>query len=423
MTSRRRLGSPVAGEEVEWVRENLGDLCLEEPEAVSASSRWTGTQAAADAALAALDPSGYAARRSRVAPMSQRGATGLSPYIRHGLLTLQRVWSAMAGRRGRDVEMLRNELHWQEYARHLYARVGSDLARPLRAEPVGGPEPEPGVSIDPDSVWDRSMVCVAENLSELERDGWVVNQARMWLASQWTVRVGAPISSGEDHFFRHLLAGSRAANRSGWQWTAGTATGRRYGFSRSQVERQAPGWCQRCEHRTCCPIEDPIPDTPVMWRQEPTGLRRISDLEGAMGPRRTWRSDTREPDVVWITAESLGDEDPALSSHLDSPVVFVFDDALLSRLGLSGKRLVFLVQRLAELSSSRELEIWRGDPREVLGSRRAAVTFAPVPGFRRHMAQVSVGVLHPWPWLVKPGPGSVASFSAWRSSHGIAPRR
>ena len=77
------------------------------------------------------------------------------------------------------------------------------------------------------------MACIDLTVGELERDGWLVNQTRMWLASQWSVRHGRDWREGERRFFAHLLDGSRAANLLGWQWVVGTATGRPYGFSRS----------------------------------------------------------------------------------------------------------------------------------------------------------------------------------------------
>lgn len=158
------------------------------------------------------------------------------------------------------------------------------------------------------------MRCVEINLDELEHDGWMVNQTRMWLASQWSVR-----------------------------------------------------------HRA---------DSP--------------------------------PEAVWLTAESLGDDDPALSANPGLPAVFVFDEALLRRLSLSSKRLVFLVDRLAELAAQHPLEIHLGDPVEVLAGRPLATTFAPVPGWRSRAAVLDVAELHPWPWLERPRSGSIASFSAWR---------
>ena len=39
---------------------------------------------------------------------------------------------------------------------------------------------------------------------------------------------------------------------------------------------------------------------------------------------------TGTPEVVWLTAESLGSEDPALLAHPELPRVFVFDEPLLT---------------------------------------------------------------------------------------------
>jgi deoxyribodipyrimidine photo-lyase len=117
---------------------------------------------------------------------------------------------------------------------------------------------------------------------------------------------------------------------------------------------------------------------------------------------------------VWLTAESLGDDDEALASHPDLPAVFVFDAPLLATLRLSGKRLVFLVETLADLAARRDVEVAVGDPVDVLAGVPLAVTAAPVPGFRRRADALEVVARHPWPWLVPPHAGPVTSFSAWR---------
>lgn len=152
----------------------------------------------------------------------------MSPYIRHGLLSLREVWDAVSDASGRDKSKYRDELLWQEYARHLYARVGTELGESLRYEqprrPVA-PEDRP-FGGDP---WPTEMNCMSATLDELHDDGWLVNQTRMWMASQWAVRVGATWREGEDEMFAHLLDGSRAANRLGWQWTVGTGSGKPWG--------------------------------------------------------------------------------------------------------------------------------------------------------------------------------------------------
>lgn len=394
------LPIPEPGQEVQWVAQHLAHLCSDD---VRRSERFNGTQAAADAALAALDLTGYAERRNEVLPLGRRGASGLSPWIRHGLLTLPRVFKAVNGP-AKDVQKFRDELRWQEYARHVYARLGRTTAQPLRNERATE-------SISEIQPWDRSMRCIAVNLDELETDGWMVNQTRMWLASQWSVRNDADWRVGEQYFFTHLLDGSRAANRLGWQWTIGTGSSKVYGFSQSQVRRRAPELCDSCEHRDACPIRE-WPDEPELRSVESDArLRRDPDPESTAGPAQVKRSSS--PEMVWLTAESLGEDDPALTAHPDLPVIFVFDESLLRTLQLSSKRLVFLADRLAELGAERTIEIHLGDPRRVAADRPLATTFAPVPGWRHRARSLNLAELHPWPWLQRPGSGSVASFSAW----------
>lgn len=396
------LPVPERGRETEWVRRHLSDVVRDE---VSAS-RIRGGQAAADAALAAFDVRGYAARRNEVWPESRRGASGLSPYIRHGLLTLPRVWEHVGSGPAKDVATFRDELLWQEYARHLYARLGDATRRSLRYAVE-----EHGAPYD----WPRGMACVDFAADELRRTGWLTNQTRMWLASQWTVRDGGGWRDGEDVFFRHLLDGSRAANRVGWQWTVGALTGKPYGFSRWQVEKRAPGLCGGCALARKCPIQDWPPDDPPEPRSytDPR-IRRDPDLAWTSGTTAISDATGAAPEVVWLTAESLGDDDPALRAHPDLPVTFVWDLPLLQRLRLSAKRLVFLAQCLADLSERREISVRIGSPAEELAGMTLAATFTPVPGWHRVSGDLDLARVHPWPWLVPPHDGPVTSFTAWR---------
>lgn len=393
-----------------WVAEHLGHLTLEGPNELVGSRRFRGGQRSADSALQNFDVRGYAARRSEVLPQGRRGASALSPFLRHGLLTLSDVWKHVQGGPSKDVEKFRDELLWQEYSRHLYARLGTKLRQPLRGIPNSTGTAS---AVDP---WDTSMACMDLVLDELHHDGWMVNQTRMWMASQWTVRHGAEWRRGEDEFFRHLLDGSRAANRTGWQWTIGSGNGKPYGFSRWQVEKRAPGLCDGCSHRRSCPIQQ-WPDTPE-WLPS---IGQMPELKGDVspevtaGPTSVQRTGT--PQLVWMTAESLGDDDPALKANPELPAVFVFDEPLLSKLRLSGKRLVFLAESLAELGSHRPLTIHVGSPIDIIGQQNVATTFTPVPGGRHLRSKLAASIVevHPWPWLRRPGTGPVASFSAWRN--------
>jgi len=412
MTDARQLTGPPDDREgvVAWVRDHLGDLASGDPVA----SPIRGGQLAADAALESFDVTGYARRRNTVLPEARRGASRLSPYIRHGLLTLPRVYEHVAGGPSDDVEKFRDELLWQEYARHLYARLGTATRRSLR---FAVREEHPPFT----NPWDSEAACLQESWRELVDVGYLTNQARMWLASHWSVREGWGWRDGEDLFFRHLLDGSRAANRSGWQWTVGALTGKPYGFSRWQVEKRAPELCRRCPLSKNCPIQNWPEDAPPEPRSmvDPR-MRRDEDVEATAGPAEPIIEGSA--DVVWLTAESLGRDDPALSANPELPVVFVFDDGLLRRLRLAYPRFVFLAEALADLSLERELHIYRGNVPAVLDEiGPVAATFTPVPGWRRNTAAVRLAQTYPWPWLRRPHGGSVTSFTAWSRSR--KPRR
>ncbi|GAA4681484.1 FAD-binding domain-containing protein [Nocardioides nanhaiensis] len=392
---------------VAWVSTHLGDLAREGADGVRPGVV-RGGQAAADTVLAGLDVAGYARTRSTVLPEERRGATRVSPYVRHGLIQLPELWDAVADAPARDRGKYRDELLWQEYARHLYARVGSRLAWSLRREqPRPDPWPEP---------LRTDMACGAFLVDSLTEDGWLVNQTRMWLASQWTVRGGGEWRAGEDAMFAHLLDGSRAANRLGWQWTIGTGSGKPYGFSRWQVEKRAPELCRGCVLKDACPVQG--------WPDAEPGPQVADAPDLGKGPvpggPENLQGDGGE--LVWLTAESLGTADPALAADPDRPAVFVFDEALLRRLRLSGKRLVFLAECLGDLAAERELEVRRGDVVEQVAEhadgRALATTYAPVPGWGPRAERLDPAEVHPWPWLVQPRPAAVRSFSAWRKTSG-----
>ncbi len=407
-----RLPVPDLDDAVSWTTQHLGHLALEGPDGVAASLRFVGGQTAADEAIADFDVRGYAAQRSEVLPEESRGASGLSPYIRHGLLPLPRVWDHVSGGPSRDVAKYRDELLWQEYSRHVYARVGTGIRRPLRREPAVGHGWE-------GEAYRDDMACMAEVRRELVQDGWLVNQTRLWAASQWTVRAGWDWREGERALYRHLVDGSPAANGVGWQWAVGAGTGKPYGFSRWQVEKRAPGLCASCPLRRACPIQDFPPAQSGEQVPNAPGLAEDPDPEATAGPLIAQVDGV--PEAVWLTAESLGDADPALAAHPDLPAVFVFDEPLLRGLRLSGKRLVFLAETLADLAERRPVELHLGAVPQELAARPLAATWAPVPGFQLRAAQLDLAEQHPWPWLRRPAGGSARSFTAWAQHHGGSP--
>lgn len=382
---------------------DLADILQKEFETLHSGvgrSSIPGGQSAADQALNELNISGYAKNRSQVLPLGDRGASVLSPYIRHNLLSLQRVWDHVAKAPFADREKFRDELLWQEYARHLYARIGVRLFNNLRFEQIWDKS---------GNGWPEGMACVDFATNELAEDGWLVNQTRMWLASHWTVRNEMGWLHGQEEMYRHLIDGSRAANLLGWQWSVGTGTGKPYGFARWQVQKRAPQLCGGCALKSKCPIEKFPDEFPLDQAPFEGLLLSDPDLEATTGPSVV--RENRTSSAVLLTIDSLGDSDPALAANPDLPVVFVFNEAALHKLQLSSKRIYFYLETLQDLAKRRDLTVYLGNPYEYAEQNPVAVTHAPVPSFAkfRNLAQI-----HPYPWFRQPHPQSIRSFSAWR---------
>lgn len=398
------------------------------------SSAWRGGQRAADAAVGRFDVTGYAVGRRRTYPQRRRHTSGLSPYVRHGLLTLPALWDAVEGPAD-DVAAFRLGLARQEHARHRYAHVAATGRPRHRSTPVqhnadgdatrsdvhkgrsdgtrnGGSPDGDATRSDDGRGWNRAMGCMALPLDELEEDGWLVDEARRWLASHWITDRRRPTAGAEEHLFRHLLDGSRAASWAGW------AEARATPVTRWDVEEWAPGLCASCELVARCPIERPRPDpaaTTPPTRSARAAHRAPNQVGGPDRPHLA--GDGTQPDAVWLTAESLGDADPALAAHPHLPAVFVFDEPLLDRLRLSAKRLTFLVETLADLATRRTVEVYLGDPVATLTGRSLATTFAPVPGWRSRAERLDLAAVHPWPWLRYPLDDDLATFDTWRAEH------
>lgn len=364
----------------------------------------SGGQSAANLAISNLDITHYANRRSEVFPKNKRGASVLSPYIRHNILTLDQVYRAVKTAPYKDREKFRDELLWQEYSRHLYARLGTKIFENLRFE----------VNIHTEGDgWNREMLCVDEVVSELEQDGWLVNQTRMWLASHWTVRNEMGWVHGQERMHRELLDGSRAANILGWQWTVGAGTGKPYGFAKWQVDKRAPGLCLKCSLSSNCPIREFPEETAPRQLERDSLIDHDPDVSATTGPVALIKS--ADAAYVLLTIDSLGDNDPALAANSHLPVVFVFNELALKKLQLSSRRIGFYLQTLQDLSTRRHVQTFLGDPYQFARDNAVAITYAPVPSFKKFS---NLAEVYPYPWLRPPHAGSVQSFTSWRAKLG-----
>ena len=380
----------------EIINSNFLDLCCDK----YTEPLIRGGQSNADLALHNLDISNYAKLRNNVYPKSKRGSSYLSAYIRHGLIDLKEVWKYVEKFKHEDKTKYRDELLWQEFSRHLYAIVGKKSQNYLNYSIN---------SINSKNTNTEKMNCINTVKKELEETGYMVNQTRMWFASHFSIRDGGDWNNYENYMFKHLVDGSRFANRLGWHWVMGSQTGKVYGFSKFQVQKRAKKLCDECDLNFNCPIND-WPESIEITKKN---IDVVTDVYKNFGPQEI-KTNNKNPDFVWITAESLGDDDPSMKYFSNLPVVFIFDKKLLNSLKISTKRINFLLDCLKEISLKRDLTVVIDDPLIYLKNKLFASTFAPVPKYKK-ITKINKPLYEfPAQRLAQPIEFYPNSFSSWK---------
>lgn len=194
------------------------------------------TRAAALARVDAVDPAAYAGSRNALGG----AVTALSPYLTHGLLSLPEVLARIHARQPLAPQhKLVFELGWREFAHQQWCQRGAALQHSWRA----GPLPDAAYATELPADLRRGATGVAavdRAVQQLLCTGWLHNHARLWLASYAVHGRRVHWRSGARWMLGHLLDGDVASNTLGWQWVAGTATGRPYLFNADNVKRWAP---------------------------------------------------------------------------------------------------------------------------------------------------------------------------------------
>ena len=335
--------------------------------AAAARQPFRGGRAEAIARLAAVDPEAYARTRNDVGGAVSR----LSPWIRHGVLSLAEVRDAAIARAGAEAaEKFVSELGWRDYWQLVLAAVGAGVMADL--EPPAAEARAGRLNRVPADVLTATtgLACIDDFVRRLHATGWLHNHERMWLAS-WLVHVrGVHWRAGADWFISHLLDGDPASNHLSWQWVAGTFSAKPYIFNRANLERFTAGvHCGRCAAFGHCDLEgdyDSLAD-----RLFVAGAGPRSTPTPKIRPPLPWGSrQSSERPLVWITLDSVSAESPAVLAHPDAPRVFVVADDWLAEERPALKRLVFLWECLADLLP---IEVCVGEPASVLQSRAVAL--------------------------------------------------
>jgi deoxyribodipyrimidine photo-lyase len=221
--------------------------------------------------------------------------SGLSPWLRHRLVTEAEVISAVLSAHPRGAEKFVTEVWWRTYWKgwlELRPGIWSAYRKGVQAE-SNRLAVEPGLAaraeaamlgetgIDGFDNWARELVAT----------GYLHNHARMWFASIWIFTLRLPWELGADFFLRHLIDGDPASNTLSWRWVAGLHTpGKTYLATAENIARNTGG---RFRPDGLAP-EAPAPPLPPM-----------------PAPRPAPQGDTLDPSapsLLLVTEEDLSPE-------------------------------------------------------------------------------------------------------------------
>ncbi|PNY81481.1 FAD-binding domain-containing protein [Deinococcus koreensis] len=377
-----------------------------------------GGRAAALAALDALDPLAYGRDRSHLDGHVSR----LSPYLRHGVLTLAEVRDEALRRVPTPSRAWKyvNELSWHDFFTRVYAEIGAGVWENLQPYKTGLPDSaysrEFPADIDQGTT---GAVCIDSWSRDLRETGYLHNHVRMWLASYIIHHRRVWWPGGASWFITHLLDGDPANNNLNWQWVASTWRAFPYLWNRGNLLKYAGDrYCAECPLADSgCPFDATYA---ALSERLFVGKSAAPGETGWLAPDRLravpWQGPLTPqsvPDaVVWVHGDRLSPTNEALAAYAERPAVFVWDDGLLKEWTISAKRQTFIHECVQELP----VHVLRGNvTAQVAAFARAhgagvvATTPSPSPRFAVIVQQLEAEGLTVQLW---PEPVFAASLDA-----------
>lgn len=271
----------------------------------------------------------YAAERNvDRGPDDRANVSGLSPWVRHRLVTEPEIIQSVLWQHSLDTaSKFVQEVFWRTYWKgwlemrpsvwtRYTASLEPVLATLTSAERANFDAAVTGsTGIEGFDDWARELVAT----------GYLHNHARMWFASIWIFTLQLPWQLGADFFLRHLLDGDPASNTLSWRWVAGLQTvGKTYLATSSNIESFTGGrFRPRGLATAAFAIDDAPAPTPIAAPQQaplPSGrvalLLHEDDLH-AESLADAWEA--RGTEVVAVAAPRWGELRSMLSSPPSGP--------------------------------------------------------------------------------------------------------
>lgn len=241
---------------IDYLRQQFPEAAARDPQV----SPIRGGHKAAIEKLQAIDPSRYGKTRNFL----DGAVTKLSPYLRHGVLTLAAVRDRTLSliRQRSDGEKLITELAWRDYWQRLYYELGDRIWRDREPYKTGWDSKTYSESLPADiATAETDLACIDRFSQELQETGYLHNHARMWMAAYLVHWRRVKWQAGARWFLQHLLDGDPASNNLSWQWVASTFSTKPYWFNRENLQRyNGDRDCQNCPSRDRCPFDGSYDD-------------------------------------------------------------------------------------------------------------------------------------------------------------------
>lgn len=217
-------------------------------------SPWQGGHAAASQRLSAIEPVRYGRTRNYL----DGAVTRLSPYLRHGVVSLATVWRharSLVDNPSINAAKFASELAWRDYWRRLYAQWGQEVWQDRENYKTGLHAEDYAPTLPRDiELGQTGLVCMDSFSFELRQTGYLHNHSRMWLAAYIVHWRRVRWQAGARWFLTHLLDGDPASNNLSWQWVASTFSHKPYFFNRENLEKYTGGrYCRQCSAE--CPFQ------------------------------------------------------------------------------------------------------------------------------------------------------------------------
>jgi deoxyribodipyrimidine photo-lyase len=288
--------------------------------------------------LSRIDPVEYARSRNHL----EGKVTGLSAFLRHGVLSLAEVRDAAVATT-RDISRcfkLIQELAWRDYFQRVWQLLGDRIWSDIEPYKTGFDADDYADELPPDIQAGATGIDYIDHfIEQLHSTGYLHNHARMWLAAYVVHGRRVKWQAGARWFLSHLLDGDEASNNLSWQWCASTFSHKPYIFNRENVLKYSGG--RFAEHQANDPFDTDYESlSNQLFRQyvsRQPGKRINLCIQAEPHPSISNTDPAKT--LVWIHDGMMSPEHPAVA--LGHAHIYVWDDAHIARLGCTDKRIAF----------------------------------------------------------------------------------